>query len=56
MRKTTNWIEWLQDLSEQRLRDIYDGINTHEAVRGDLTAADRFLRTILKQELEKRYN
>lgn len=56
IRKTTNWIEWLEDLSEQRLRDIYDGINTHETVRGDLTEADRFLRKILKQELDKRYN
>jgi hypothetical protein len=52
---TTNWQEWAEDLSEYRLRDLYDSINTHEKVKGSIKEPDRFLRKVLKAELEKRY-
>lgn len=55
MRRTFQWIEWAEDLSEQRLRDLFDAINTHEKVTGSLTEPDKFLRKLLKDEIEKRY-
>ena len=55
MRKSPAWIEWAEDLSGQRLRDLYDAINTHEEVKGSITEADKFLRRLLKAELDKRY-
>jgi hypothetical protein len=47
--------EWVSDLSEYRLRDLFDAINNHERVTGSLTPVDVALRKALKNEIDRRY-
>lgn len=55
MKVTPRWREWAADLSAQRLRDIKDGIETHQQVTGSITEADELLLKLCKTEIERRY-
>jgi hypothetical protein len=55
MKVTPRWREWAADLSAQRLRDIKDGIETHQQVTGSITEADELLLKLCKTEIESRY-
>jgi hypothetical protein len=56
MRITPKWREWAANLSPVRLRALVQHIDDHLQVHGALTEADSFLRKLLTQEIDRRYN